>query len=151
MKNRWHKLSVIVQAIVLFAIFFAFMAIIQFSTPNMPDNDGFYHIKMALLMREQGLKPAFPYMPLTILNEKEFYDHHFLFHVALIPFTFGDLRLGAKWAAVTFASLAFLAVWWLLRGQKVRYVEALYALFRRDEMTDGEYGPPRAYLSNGLG
>ncbi len=123
MKYSWSKLPIYIQVLLLFAIFFAFMASIQFSTPDMPDNDGFYHIKMALLMREQGLKPPFPYMPLTILNEKEFYDHHFLFHVALIPFTFGDLRLGAKWAAVTFASLAFLAVWWLLRGQKVRYAE----------------------------
>ncbi|MBI1795238.1 MAG: hypothetical protein HYR70_13765 [Chloroflexi bacterium] len=122
MKNFFQpRLPVWAQAALLFAIFFAFMASIQFSTPDMPDNDGFYHIKMASLMREQGLKPAFPYMPLTILNGKEFYDHHFLFHVALIPFTFGDLRLGAKWSAVTFAALAFLAVWWLLRGQKVRY------------------------------
>lgn len=123
MKFSWLKLPVILQAVLLFAIFFAFMASIQFSTPNMPDNDGFYHIKMALLMREQGLKPPFPYMPLTILNEKEFYDHHFLFHIALIPFTFGDLRLGAKWSAVLFSALAFLAVWWLLRGQKIRYAE----------------------------
>lgn len=127
MKFSVSKLPVYIQAFLLFAIFFAFMAGIQFSTPDMPDNDGFYHIKMALLMREQGLKPPFPYMPLTILNQNEFYDHHFLFHVALIPFTFGDLRLGAKWAAVLFASLAFLAVWWLLRGQKVRY-SGLWAL-----------------------
>lgn len=124
MKNfSWSKLPVWTRAALLFAVFFAFMAGIQFSTPDMPDNDGFYHIKMALLIREQGLKPAFPYMPLTILNEKEFYDHHFLYHVALIPFTFGDLRVGAKLAAVTFASLGFLSVWWLLRGQKVRYAE----------------------------
>jgi hypothetical protein len=39
----------------------------------------------------------------------------------LIPFTFGDLRMGAKWAAVTYASLAFLCIWWLLRGQRVPY------------------------------
>src|SRR5581483_5919091 len=108
MKNLfWPKLTVWAQAILLFAVFFAFMAGIQFSTPNMPDNDGFYHIKMALIMREQGLKPDFIWLPLTILNEREFYDHHFLYHVALIPFTFGDLRLGAKWSAVFFASLSF--------------------------------------------
>jgi hypothetical protein len=87
----------------------------------MPDNDGFYHIKLAWLMRTEGLKPAFPYLPLSILNENEFYDHHFLFHVALIPFTFGDLRMGAKWAAVVFASLAFLAVWFLFHRQRVPF------------------------------
>lgn len=107
--------------IALFLFFFLGMALIQFATSDMPDNDGFYHIKLAWLMRTEGLKPAFPYLPLSILNENEFYDHHFLFHVALMPFTFGDLRTGAKWAAVTFASLAFLAVWYLFQRQRVPY------------------------------
>ena len=109
------------MALALFAVFFAAMAWVQFSTPDMPDNDGFYHIRLAEIMRTQGLKPDFAWLPLTILNPREFYDHHFLFHVGLIPFTFGDLRLGAKWAAVTYASLAFLSIWWLLRGQNVPY------------------------------
>ena len=93
----------------------------------MPDNDGYYHIRLAEVMRREGLKPAFPWLPLSILNAREYSDHHFLFHVALIPFTFGDLRLGAKWAAVTFAALAFLSVWWLLKRQRVPYA-ALWAL-----------------------
>jgi hypothetical protein len=107
--------------IVLFLLFFLGMAWIQFVSPDMPDNDGFYHIKLAWLMRTEGLKPDFPFLPLSILNAREFYDHHFLFHVALIPFTFGDLRTGAKWAAVFFASLAFLAVWYLLYRQRVPF------------------------------
>lgn len=113
-----QKLSVFLP-LVLFALFFLGMAAVQFATPDLPDNDGFYHIKLAWLMRTEGLKPEFNWLPLSILNESEFYDHHFLFHVALIPFTFGDLHLGAKWAAVTFASLAFLAVWYLLYRQKI--------------------------------
>ena len=104
---------------ILFLIFFSSMALIQFATPDMPDNDGFYHIKMAWLMRTEGLKPNFQWLPLTILNAEEFYDHHFLYHVALIPFTFGDLRIGAKWSAVFFSALAFLSIWILLRRQKV--------------------------------
>src|SRR5512139_3618194 len=111
----------------LFLLFFAGMAIIQFAAPDMPDNDGFYHIKMAWLMRTEGLKPDFPWLPLSILNEREFYDHHFLFHVAQIPFTLGDLRLGAKWSTVFFAALAFLSLWWLLYQQRIRYA-ALWAL-----------------------
>ncbi len=105
----------------LFAIFFIGMAIVQFATPDMPDNDGFYHIKLAWLMRTEGLKPDFPWLPLSILNEAEFYDHHFLFHVALIPFTFGNLRLGAKWAAVFFSAISFLAIWYLFHRQKVSF------------------------------
>lgn len=111
----------VLTALGLFVVFFVAMALVQFSTPDMPDNDGFYHIRWAEIMRTEGAKPKFPYLPLTILNEREFYDHHFLFHVALMPFTFGDLRLGAKWAAVTFASLAFLAVWWLLQSQQIPF------------------------------
>ena len=102
----------------LFSIFVAGMARAQFVVPNLPDNDGYYHIKLAWLMRTEGLKPEFPWLPLSILNAEKFYDHHFLFHVALIPFTFGDLREGAKWAAVIFASLAFLAVWYLFHRQR---------------------------------
>ncbi|HLA06235.1 MAG TPA: hypothetical protein VJ022_02245 [Anaerolineales bacterium] len=107
--------------IILFAGFIAGMALIQFATPDMPDNDGYYHIKLAYILRTEGLKPEFPWLPLSILNEKEFYDHHFLFHVALIPFTFGDLRIGAKWSAVIFSGIAFLAVWYLFHRQKVPY------------------------------
>ncbi len=103
----------------LFAVFAFGMAVVQFATPDMPDNDGYYHIRLAEIMREEGLKPKFNWLPISILNEKEFYDHHFLFHVALLPFTFGDLRIGAKWAAVIFASLAFLSVWFLFHRQKV--------------------------------
>ncbi len=105
----------------LFLLFFMGMAVIQFASPDMPDNDGYYHIKLAYLMRTEGLKPDFPYLPLSILNPKEFYDHHFLFHVALIPFTFGDLRIGAKWAAVVFSALAFLAVWYLFQRQRIPF------------------------------
>jgi len=116
MKNQLKNL---IRPVLLFAVFFMAMAYVQFSTPNLPDNDGFYHIKMAWLMRTEGIKLAFPWLPLTILNAREFYDHHFLFHVALIPFTFGDLVTGAKWAAVLFASLAFLSIWYLFSRQKI--------------------------------
>src|SRR3989337_4607026 len=118
MKNTLPNFLV---SLVLFSIFIAGLARVQFATPNLSDNDGYYHIKLAWLMQKEGLKPEFPWLPLSILNPEEFYDHHFLFHVALIPFTFGDLRIGAKWAAVTFASLAFLAVWYLFHRQRVPF------------------------------
>ena len=127
----WEKYlspeSRIWPALALFLVFFAALAAIQFATPDLADNDGFYHIRFAEIMRTDGLKPDFPWLPLTVLNSREFYDHHFLFHVAQIPFTFGDLRLGAKLSAVLFASLAFLSVWWLLRQQNIRFA-ALWAL-----------------------
>lgn len=105
--------------LLLWLVFLVFLTLVQFSSPDLPDNDGFYHIKLAYLMRTEGLKPDFVWLPLSILNAREFYDHHFGFHVALMPFTFGDLRLGAKWAAVAFASLAFMSVWNLLKNQRI--------------------------------
>ena len=95
--------------------------VVQFSGPNLAGNDGYYYVKMADLMRVEGLKPYFPWLPLTILNPGEFSDHHFLFHVLMIPFTLGDLILGAKWASVIFASFVFLCTWWLLRNQHIPY------------------------------
>jgi len=121
MKLSQKRLSRILPPLGLFLLFVLGMALIQFVTPDMPDNDGFYHIKLAWLMRAEGLRLEFPWLPLSILNQREFYDHHFLFHVALIPFTFGDLRVGAKWAAVIFASLAFLSIWFLFHRQRAPY------------------------------
>jgi len=122
--SAWQTLR---GGLLLWAVFVLFLALVQFSSPDLPDNDGYYHIKLAYLMRTEGIKPAFPYLPLSILNPREFYDHHFLFHAALIPFTLDDLRSGAKWAAVFFASLAFISVWNLLKNQRVAY-PALWAL-----------------------
>jgi hypothetical protein len=107
--------------LLLFLLFLAGMAWIQFASPDMPDNDGFYHIRLAHLMRTEGLKPEFSWLPQSILNQDEYYDHHFLFHVVLTPFTFGDLRLGAKAAAVVFGALAFLSIWFLLHRQRVPF------------------------------
>lgn len=121
---EWRTL---LTGVILFELFVIFLAMAQFATPDLVGNDGYYHIKMAYLMRTEGLRPAFDWLPLTVLNAEEFVNHHFLFHVLLIPFTFGDLRVGAKLASVIFPALTFLAVWWLLRGQKIPHA-ALWAL-----------------------
>lgn len=109
------------------ALFVGFFASVQFATPNLVGNDGYYHIKLASVMREGGLTPEFVWLPLTILNPEQFVDHHFLFHVLLIPFSFGDLILGAKWASVIFAACAVAALGWILHRQRVPYA-ALWAI-----------------------
>ena len=119
--DDWWKYEKWISGFFLLVFIIAILSLIQFSTPNLVGNDGYYHIKMADLMRTEGLKPDFPWLPLTILNPGEYADHHFLFHVVMIPFTLGDLVLGAKWASVIFASFAFISIWWLLRGQQIPY------------------------------
>src|SRR5260221_673235 len=114
----------------------AMYALVQYATLGLADHDGFYHMRMAELIREQGLKPAFVWLPLTILNQAGFYDHHLLFHAYLSLFAGSnnpaDLIAGAKLASVIMPALAALAVWWLLRGQGVRWAPlwtlALFAM-----------------------
>src|SRR3990172_8452067 len=65
-----YDLRIILIGGMLFLIFFLVMAIVQFATPDMPDNDGFYHIRFAEIMRQQGFKPNFPWLPLSVLNAR---------------------------------------------------------------------------------
>jgi hypothetical protein len=103
------------------ALIWLVLLAVQTATPNIVGNDGYYHIKFAQLMRQQGLRIDFPWLPLTVLNERDFTDHHLLFHVLLLPFTFGDLRIGAKVAALLFGTLAIFSVYLLMVQLRIRY------------------------------
>jgi hypothetical protein len=101
---------------------------LQFSTRAIccGDFDGYYHIKWARMlwdnMRAGHFPPAFPWLPLTTLNAHEYVDHHLLFHIILIPFTwFRDLQTGAKIAAILFGSLAVFSCYWLIVRYEIRY------------------------------
>jgi len=90
------------------------------------DFDGYYHIKWARLLwdnlRAKHFPPVFTWLPLTTLNPRDYVDHHLLFHIILIPFTwFRDLQTGAKVAAVVFASLAVFSCYWLVVRYEIRY------------------------------
>ena len=101
---------------------------LQFSTDSIccGDYDGYYHIKWTRVLWE-GIKsrtfpPAFPWLPLTTLNPKDYVDHHLLFHIFQIPFAaFSDPRLGAKISAAIFGGLAVLSCFWLLLKYRIRY------------------------------
>ncbi len=102
---------------------------LQYSTSAIccGDFDGYYHIKWARLlwdnMRAGHLRPpGFPWLPLTTLSPREYVDHHLLYHLILIPFTwFRDLQTGAKVAAILFASLAVFSCYWLVVRYEIRY------------------------------
>jgi hypothetical protein len=80
---------------------------LQFSSYALIDTDGYFHIKFSYLMTHgHGLIRELPWLHYTI--HRDYYrDHHFLQHLLLVPFTYFDLRLGAKLAAWFFATLAF--------------------------------------------
>ncbi len=101
---------------------------LQFSTNSIccGDYDGYYHVKWTRVLWE-GMKgrtfpPAFPWLPLTTLNPKDYVDHHLLFHIFQMPFVaFSDPRLGAKIASAIFGGLAVLSCFWLLLKYRIRY------------------------------
>jgi len=151
-KARWD-VQVVTTAVILLLVFVTGFAIVQYATPGLAGNDGYYHMKMGYLIRQQGLTPAFPYLPFTILNEAAYYDHHLLYHIFLALFATGDpaldgglaLTQGAKIGSIIMPSFAFLAIWWLLRGQKVPYAAVWsVALFASSEAFLYRMSMPRA-------
>ncbi len=116
------KLRSVLFLMGVFVFSAAVLAYIQFASPNIPDHDGYYHIKMAELIRTSGIPTPFPYLPFTIIDEKGYTDHHMLLHVIQVPFTLAkDLRLAAKLSAVFCAALAFTTFFWLLRVYRIPY------------------------------
>lgn len=120
-------LRLLIGSLALFSIFIILFAYVQYGTDALVGTDGYYHIKMGYLIRQEGLKPGFPWLPQTILNEDAYYDHHLLYHVYLALFAATDpgadgglaLTQSAKIASIILPALAFMAIWWLLRGQNV--------------------------------
>jgi hypothetical protein len=107
----------------LLGFFIALFAFVQFGTPHLADNDGYYHMRMGQLVRSQGLQVDFPWLPLTILKPDAFYDHHLLYHVYLALFV-GDRQpehmiFGAKIASMVMPALACLTIWWLLYALRI--------------------------------
>src|SRR5919205_23815 len=101
---------------------------LQFATDAVccGDFDGYYHIKWSSLlwdgMRHGVFPPKFTWLPLTTLDPQGYVDHHLLFHILQIPFTwFLELRTAAKVAAVLFSSLAVFSCYWLVVRYRIRY------------------------------
>ncbi|MEO8435298.1 MAG: hypothetical protein ABI596_10420 [Pyrinomonadaceae bacterium] len=101
---------------------------LQFSTRSIccGDYDGYYHIKWSRLLwegiRSKHFPPAFTWLPLTTLNPNSYVDHHLLFHIFQMPFTwFGDLRMGAKISAMVFAIVAVFSCYWLIVHYRINY------------------------------
>ncbi len=94
--------------------------------------DSFYHTKMALMIKDQGLIQDFPWTQFTTYKDL-FVDHHFVYHLFLIPFlslptpdnldTFSaelDPLIKAKLGTAFFAALVFLFIYWLCRRLKIK-------------------------------
>jgi len=116
-ERRGSLIWAVAAAIVMIAIVGVTFYVLQFATDAIIGTDGYFHIKYSYLMSHgHGLIRKLPWVYYTI--HRDFYrDHHFLQHVLYIPFTFGDLRLGAKVGAWLFATLA-MAVFYLMAARR---------------------------------
>jgi hypothetical protein len=111
-KNRKIAIIIIILLIIL--------SILQFVVPNIIGFDGYYHIKVADIIKEQGFIDEFPWAKHTILSNN-YADIQILFRIILIPFTFFGLESGAKIASIIFAAIAFIIFYWFLTENKIKY------------------------------
>ncbi len=112
--------TLIAACIILVGTFILFAWLRQ--EPVFLDGDPFYHAKMAKLMIEwQDAVKEFPWIPGSIL-EQHFTDHHFLYHVLLVPFVLaiGDPLIAVRIASIFFASVFIACFYLLLKRFSVR-------------------------------
>ncbi|MDE2492004.1 MAG: hypothetical protein KGM24_14245 [Elusimicrobia bacterium] len=95
-------------------------ALLLSRAPGLPGVDGYFHIRFAQELRERGLpRNGFPWLAFG-LWKRDFSDTSPLFHLLLIPFTFGSLVLGAKAATVLLSAFATSSLLAILALDRVR-------------------------------
>lgn len=91
------------------------LAAAQFSVPTLFGADGYLHIRMASFLRESGIHYDFHWARFSIFSGR-FADKDFLYHAAMIPFTFFEnIFFGAKIAAVAGAAALFIGFYLMIR------------------------------------
>jgi len=105
--------------LLLFVITISLFSYLQLD-PTFADPDSFYHAKMAEVLADRGAITEFPWLTATDLRYN-FVDHHFIYHLALIPFvTLFPPLVGLKIATIIFASLTILFIFWFLRRLEIK-------------------------------
>lgn len=101
------------------------LALVLFSwlqaSPTLPEPDSFYHAKIAQFISQGKILHQFPWLSETSLKDN-FVDHHFLYHLLLVPFVkLFDPLVGVKVATVIFASFLTLTIYWLFKQFQVKW------------------------------
>ncbi len=85
------------------------------------DPDSFYHLRLTTMLRDGGLVRDFPWTQ-AALYKNIFIDHHFGYHLLLLPFVSVLPEFaGMQVATVVFATFSVLVVAWCLKRWKVPY------------------------------
>jgi hypothetical protein len=115
-------MSPFLQGLLIYVICAAVLVSIIFATPTFLGTDDYYHARISeQIIQQRRLNVQFPWLPLTILNEQAFVDHHLLFHLYVAPWAAIGGMTGAKLATISIAAGVFLAFWLLLRQVRVSW------------------------------
>ena len=82
---------------------------------GVPDFDGHYHLRVVQWMAHVGFWTDIPWLPFTVLGEHG-PDHHWLWHVMLLPFAWiSDPEQALAWANAFNAALALAVITLVMR------------------------------------
>lgn len=105
--------------LLIFLVTFIYLFLLQYNSA-FADPDSFYHIKMSLLIKDQGVIEKFPWLYYTVLRDN-YTDQHWLYHVLMIPFvTFLQPIVGGKVYTVLLGASFVTIFYWLLRKLHVK-------------------------------
>ncbi len=98
----------------------AAIALVRWAGPPIYCGDGYFHIRFARLILEEGISRTFPWFQESFQRDA-YTNFNLLYHVFLMPFTFlKDLTTAARVAAVAGGTATVVAFWWSLRSLEVR-------------------------------
>ena len=133
-KMGWGEFLETEEAVRIIYLIFGFLAITMVMTFLQTrtdaiccgDWDGYYHIRWSSLLwenfRHGKWLPTFEWLPLTVLNPRDYADHHFLFHLLQIPFLwFFEPVTAAKISTIFYGTLAIFSVYWLIYRYGIKH------------------------------
>ena len=118
-RNLSSRANTLLQLLLVILATAAVVVYAQAPAAGLYGYDGPFHIKFSQWMRLHGISSQFPWWQETFLKDR-FADKDFLYHVLLIPFSYGDLSSGGKAASLTFAVAMYTALFLSLVWLKVR-------------------------------
>ncbi|PIR88906.1 MAG: hypothetical protein COU07_03345 [Candidatus Harrisonbacteria bacterium CG10_big_fil_rev_8_21_14_0_10_40_38] len=122
--NLWAK-SIIIPCLIIFGL----NLLIHLSTPNIPEIDSFFYIKLAQEYKNGITNTAFSQLPLSTLGNLGS-SLWYGFGVTLIPFTlFKDPVFGLKIAGIISTTLLLGIFFWAIKKEKFVYPWGWLGLF----------------------
>ena len=125
LEKTWNSHHSLLQyLLIILAAYFLFFWLQ--SSPVLSDPDSFYHAKIGQILPNGKILHEFPWLQFTTLKDN-FTDHHFLYHIFLIPFVslFPDPLAGLKFSVVVIGTMVFTVIFWFLKSNKVPFSFAL--------------------------